>query len=200
MYNFSTSILLHRILVLRWVQRRWCIRCSYLSIERPKMTFGTSSPRTRWFTDLPFFMLNDRSCVTVLLGMMSPFSLIVSWLCITTRQTSVSLMLQMHSNVSILHIIIPYLVTWAWWHVDGLLQRGPTCDFLSWLSRIGFIFEFLCQVIRGGGQFLLHGWLWISCRLDGVWGEAQVDVRDVILNHSWWWTRDVGLWISLNRS
>ena len=81
------------------------------------------------------------------------------------------------------HIIIPHLIPWYWWHVDVLL-----------------IYEFLRWVFRGGSKFFLHGWLWISCRLDGVLGEAQADFRDIVLNRSWWWTWDVGLWISLSRS
>ena len=200
MYAFSTSILLHRTLVLGWGQRMWWIRCRYLIIEWPKMTLGTSSSWTRWFTDFPFSLLNDRSFVTL------------SWeLCFLfcwSRIGSVCLMgvlLHFWGSECIptwvrLHILIPYLVPWAWRHVDVLLQRGTTCDFLSWLSRLGLIFEFLCQVCWGGSQFLTHFWLRISCRLDGVWGGARFDVRAVVLNRSWWWTHDVGLWISLSRS
>ena len=98
------------------------------------------------------------------------------------------------------HILILNLVPWALWHVEVLLQRGPTCDFLSWLSRLGLIFEFLRQVFRGGSQLILHGWFQISSGLDGVWGGAWFDVRAVVMNRSWWWNRDVGIWISLSRS
>ena len=98
------------------------------------------------------------------------------------------------------NILIPHLVLWAWWHVGVLFWRGLTCDLLSWLSRLGLISKFLCRVVLGGSKLLLHGWLRISCRLDGVWGESQVDVRVVVLNRSWWWTRGVGIWISLSSS
>ena len=100
----------------------------------------------------------------------------------------------------VLHILFPYLVPRAWWNVDFLIQRGLNCYFISWLSCLGLIFEFLRWVVRGGSQFLLHDWLRIYCRLDGVWWEAQFDVRVVLLKCSWWWTWGVGLWISLSRS
>ena len=97
------------------------------------------------------------------------------------------------------HILIPQLVPWAWWNVGVLFRKGPNYYFPSWLSCLELIFDFLPRVVRGGSQFLLHGWFQISCRLDGVWGDTQVGVRVVVTNHSWWWTRGVGLWIPLSR-
>ena len=84
--------------------------------------------------------------------------------------------------------------------MDVLIQRGPTCDFLSWFYRLGLIFKFFDQVFWGGSQLIVHSWLRISHRLGGVWGDSRVYVRAVVLNCSWWWIRNVGLWISLGRS
>ena len=149
------------------------------------MTSGTSSSRTRWFTDLPFFLLKDRSFVTLLLGMISRFFL----LCLgSICQLGILLHLWGSRCISTwvgFHILIPHLVPWYWWRVGVLFQKESTCNSLSKFSRLGLIFEFLCQVVWGSSHFLLHVWLRISCRLYGVLGEVKVDVRVVVLNRSW---------------